>query len=347
MSVKDLNDRSIEIFRTLVDTFVETGEPVGSRTLSRKLDNSLSPATIRNIMADLEDLGLLYAPHTSAGRLPTPEGLNYFIHGLLEIGDLSDEDKNKIAQRFSEKKMGIEDVLSEASRLLSGLSQCASLVIAPKSSLRIKHIEFVSLSNNKALAVMVNDNGFIENRIISVPKTITAHELTQASNYINHTWQYFTLEDITKGIAKMRKNKQQDLDKLTQKVIENGIAAWNNTQTKETLIIKGQHNLLRNVQDMQDLEKIQQLFNEMDEQTNLENLLQESIKAEGVQIFIGAENSLFSLSGCSMIASPYKDGNKKIIGSIGVIGPMRINYRRIIPLVDYTSKVVSKLLSER
>jgi heat-inducible transcriptional repressor len=345
MSVADLSLRSLEIFRELVDTYVETGEPVGSRTLSRRIKTSLSPATIRNVMADLEEAGLLYAPHTSAGRLPTAEGLKLFVHGVLEVGAISEPDRLKIEDHCKSAGKSVEDILQQATGMLSGLSKCAGLVMAPKSQAALRHIEFVHLGNQRSLVVLISQDGMVENRLIELPDGITPSMLNQASNYINTHFYGATLQEVFQRIHSQMNQNKNELDQLTQRVIEAGIGVWSGDKDNGSLIIKGQNNLLQNVQEMNDLEKIRGLFDVMDTQESLHKLLNASIDAEGVQIFIGAENNLFSLSGCSMVVSPYTNAQRQVVGAIGVVGPARMNYGKIIPLVDYTAKLVSRLLS--
>lgn len=345
MSVSDLSKRSLEIFRELVDTYVETGEPVGSRTLSRRIKTSLSPATIRNVMADLEEAGLLYAPHTSSGRLPTPDGLKLFVHGLLEVGDITESDRLEIENHCKAAGKSVEDLLKQATGMLSGLSKCAGLVMAPKIQTSIRHIEFVHLGNQRSLVVLISQDGVVENRLIDLPDGITVSMLNQASNYINTHFHGATLQEVLQRIHSQLDKNKHELDQLTQKVIEAGLGVWSGDKENGSLIIKGQNNLLQNVQEMDDLEKIRGLFDVMDTQESLHKLLDASIHADGVQIFIGAENNLFSLSGCSMVVSPYTNAKSQVIGAIGVVGPARMNYGKIIPLVDYTAKLVSRLLS--
>jgi len=345
VSVSDLSRRSLEIFRELVDTYVETGEPVGSRTLSRRIKTPLSPATIRNVMSDLEDAGLLYAPHTSAGRLPTAEGLKLFVHGLLEVGDINEADRLDIEAHCQAAGKSVEDILQRATGMLSGLSMCAGIVMAPKSTSQLRHIEFVHLSHQRTLVVLISQDGMVENRIIELPEGIDISTLNQATNYVNAHFNGATLQEVLQHVhSQMSKNKQE-VDLLTQRVIETGLGVWSGDKDNGALIIRGQNNLLQNVQEIEDLEKIRGLFDVIDTQESLRKLLNASIKADGVQIFIGAENNLFSLSGCSMVVSPYTNTQRKVIGAIGVVGPARMNYGKIIPLVDYTAKLVSRLLS--
>ena len=296
-------------------------------------------------MADLEEAGLLYAPHTSAGRLPTAEGLKLFVHGVLEVGDISESDRLRIEDHCKTAGKSVEDILQQATGMLSGLSKCAGLVMAPKSQAALRHIEFVHLGNQRSLVVLISQDGMVENRLIELPDGITPSMLNQASNYINAHFYGATLQEIFQRIHFQMSQNKHELDQLTQRVIEAGIGVWSGDKDNGSLIIKGQNNLLQNVQEMNDLEKIRGLFDVMDTQESLHKLLNASIDAEGVQIFIGAENNLFSLSGCSMVVSPYTNTQRQVVGAIGVVGPARMNYGKIIPLVDYTAKLVSRLLS--
>jgi heat-inducible transcriptional repressor len=345
MTLRKINQRSNEIFKQLVESYVETGEPVGSRTLSRKLPQSLSPATIRNIMADLEDAGLLYAPHTSAGRLPTDQGLRYFINALLEVGDLDAAEKEHIEELARKNGKQTDDLLSYLTETLSGLSNCASLVMAPKIDAALNHIEFVRLSNNRALVVLEDQDGVVENRIITLSEDFTPSILNKASQYLSQHIYGKTLQEAISFINQQKILYQSNLDELTSNIVEKGLAIWSDgDQKKGSLIIKGRGNLLNSVQEMQELEKIRVLFNTLDTKDSMSELLTSTLNAEGVQIFIGAENELFSYAGCSMVIAPYKNSSQKIIGAVGVVGPQRMNYGRIIPLVDYTSKLISKLI---
>ncbi len=345
LKLSDLNTRSLEVFREIIEAFIETGEPVGSRTLSRRLKNPLSPATIRNVMADLEDSGLLYAPHTSAGRLPTDDGLRFFVDGLLEIGDLNLADREEIERRCRAENLSVDGVLEEASRMLSGLSCCAGLVMTPKTNAPLKHLEFVPLGASRVLAVLIAMDGTIENRILQLPEPISPSILNEASNYISSRIYGRTLEEAKAIIEKEMLQHNEQLNILTTKVIEMGLGVWAGDEVNpRSLIIKGQSNLLENVTEIQDLDHIRSLFQVLDTKDSLMQLLNASILADGVKIFIGSENSLFRLSGCSMVVSPYSNNEQKIIGAIGVVGPSRMNYSRIIPLVDYTAKIVGKII---
>ena len=344
LSISELSRRSLEIFRELVDTYVETGEPVGSRTLSRRLQTPLSPATIRNIMADLEEAGLLYAPHTSAGRLPTDEGLRLFVHGLLEVGDLSDQDRHYLNQLSETTGQSIDKVLERATSLLSGLSKCAGLVMAPKTDAPLKHIEFVHLSPGRALVVLISEDDVVENRLIDVPKGITPSTLIEATNYLSTRLTGRTLDQAKNTIHEELNHYQAHLNDLAAKVVEAGLAVWAGGDQGGSLIVKGQSHLLQGVTEMADLEQIRQLFQVLETKETLHQLLDASIKADGVQIFIGSDNNLFKLSGCSLVVSPYHNSRHEILGAIGIIGPARMNYGKIIPLVDYTAKMVGRLM---
>jgi heat-inducible transcriptional repressor len=344
LTVAELNKRSIEIFRLLVDAYIETGEPVGSRTLSRRLSEQLSPATVRNIMADLEEAGLLYAPHTSAGRLPTDEGMRFFVHGLLEVGDVDAHERQQIEAECKRKGQSLEHLLNKATSMLSGLSQCAGLVMAPKTDSFLKHIEFVHLSPGRALVVLISQDGLVENRLIEIPLSITPAMLQQASNYLSHYLMDRTLSDVRAILADELKREHSALDTLTANVVEAGLGVWGGDDASPTLIVKGQSHLLSGVTEVTELDKIRELFNVLEAKEAFHQLLDASIKAEGVQIFIGAENNLFNLSGCSLVVAPYHNSEHKILGAIGVVGPTRMNYSRIIPLVDFTAKMVGKFI---
>ena len=345
--LNELSDRSRTILRQIVETYLTTGEPVGSRNLSRVLPITLSPASIRNVMSDLEQLGLIAAPHTSAGRLPTQLGLRLFVDGLLEIGNLTSEERRKIeAQIVTKRQQSIDDVLSEASEMISGLSHCAGVVLAEKQVACLKHIEFVPLEPGKALVVLVGEDQVVENRIIALPQGLPPSALVEAANYLNTHIRGFTIAEARARIEKELRSSRAELDDLTQKVIQAGLAEWSGAfDDRQSLIVRGQSNLLKDVTAQDDLERIRQLFDDLEKKRDLVQLLGLSENADGVRIFIGSENKLFSLSGSSLIVAPFHDEKRKIVGVLGVIGPTRINYARIIPMVDYTAKLVSRLLT--
>lgn len=342
--ITELNDRSREIFRKIVDSYVLTGEPVGSRTLSRILSEPLSPATVRNVMADLEEMGLLYAPHPSAGRIPTEVGLRLFVDGLLQLGDLSDEDRQNIESHCLASGKSFDAALNDASKILSGLAQCAGLVAAPKTERALKHVEFVNLGDGRALVVLVTTDGLVENRVINLPLGTPPSALVQASNYLNARLAGRTLEQARTEVARDIEAHQAQIDAITQKLVAEGLAVWSGDRSGGSLIIRGQAHLLKDISALTELERVRQLFAALETQDTLAKLLDLANRADGVQIYIGAETELFNLAGCTLVVAPFSGERNKIVGAIGVVGPTRINYARIIPIVDYTAKVVSRLV---
>ena len=351
MRIEELNERSKTIFRSNVESYIESSEPVGSRTLSRIGGLTLSPASIRNVMADLEDLGLLESPHTSAGRLPSHLGLRLFVDGLLEVGDLTESERANIESQCLAKGRATEDVLNEATQLLSGLSRCAGLVVAEKVETPVRHVEFVHLGPGRALVVVVHENGDVENRVIEVPHGLPPSALQHASNYLNARFAGRTFEEAKKLIEAEISQDKAKLDRLAANVVHTGLATWGGADQDPALIVRGQANLLDDVRAIEDLERVRRLLEDLEAKRDMLRLVKASRDAEGVRIFIGAENNLFSLSGSSVIVAPYVSGGDaadphggKIVGVIGVIGPTRLNYARIIPMVDYTARVVGRLL---
>ncbi len=344
-TVTELNERSREVFRRIVESYVETGEPVGSRTLSGRLNVALSPATIRNVMADLQEAGLLYAPHTSAGRLPTEAGLRLFVDGLLEIGGLTAEERADIDSKCAAAGKSVEEALEEATAALSGLSHCAGLVFAPKTEAALKHIEFVGLGHGRVLVAVVTENDVVENRLIDVPVGIPYSALIEAGNYLNTRLVGRTLTEARAEIMQELDEQRAQLDRLASGLVEAGLATWAGESKTGYLIVRGQAKLLENITAIEELERVRALFQALEKKETMVRLLELAHKAEGVQIFIGADSELFSLAGCSMVVAPFANTSEKIVGAIGVIGPTRINYARIIPMVDYTARVVGRLIS--
>ncbi len=301
----ELSGRSQEVLRRLVEEFMQTGQPVGSRTLSRRLENPLSPATIRNVMADLEDSGLLFSRHTSAGRLPTQLGLRLFVDGLLEIGNLTEQERSSIEGTCNAAGRTVEELLSEATEALSGLSRCAGLVLAPKADVPFKQVEFASLGPGEALAIMVTESGVVENRVIQLPPDMPQSALSEAANYLNARLSGRTLEDVRAAIVLELAEHRAQLDELSAKVVEAGLATWANERKESgTLIVRGRANLLDDVTAMAELDRIRSLFEALDSKEGFVQLLESTEGAEGVQIFIGAENELFHNTECSMIVAP-------------------------------------------
>ncbi|HJS45556.1 MAG TPA: heat-inducible transcriptional repressor HrcA [Rhizomicrobium sp.] len=333
-------DRPREVFRHLVEAFLASGEPVGSRTLSQRLPNALSPASIRNVMADLEAMGLLYAPHTSAGRIPTEKGLRLFVDGLLEIGQLAPDERIAIEARMSGSGQRIEDVLTQAAQSLAGLSRCAGLMLTAKQDSALKHVEFVAVAPGKALVIMVSEDGQVENRVIDTPAGLPVSALSEASNYLGARLRGRTIDAARAEILAELDSEKIELDALTAKLVAAGLATL--AGPEKVLIVRGTSHLL---DSQADLDRIRTLFDDIERKADLIRLLELAQEGEGVRIFIGSENRLFSLSGSSIVAAPYANAQGKIVGVIGVLGPTRLNYGRIIPMVDHTAKVIGRLLA--
>jgi heat-inducible transcriptional repressor len=333
-------ERPREVFRHLVEAFLASGEPVGSRTLSQRLPHALSPASIRNVMADLEAMGLLYAPHTSAGRLPTEKGLRLFVDGLLEIGELAPDERVAIEARMSGSGQRIEDVLTQATQSLAGLSRCAGLMLTAKQDSALKHVEFVAVAPGKALVIMVSEDGQVENRVIDTPIGLPVSALSEAGNYLGARLRGRTIDTARAEILAELDSEKVELDVLTAKVVAEGLATI--AGPEKVLIVRGTANLL---DSQADLDRIRTLFDDIERKADLIRLLELAKEGEGVRIFIGSENRLFSLSGSSIVAAPYANAQGKIVGVIGVLGPTRLNYGRIIPMVDHTAKVIGRLLA--
>ncbi len=348
LGLAQLNERSREIFRLIVESYLATGEPVGSRNLSRILPMTLSPASVRNVMSDLEQLGLVYAPHTSAGRLPTEVGLRFVVDALMQVGDLTENDRRAIEAQVAALGHGksVEAVLTEASGLLSGLSRAAGVVLTAKANPRLKHIEFVRLEPERALVILVGEDGQVENRVLNVPIGLPTSALTEAANFLNARIRGHTLDEVRAEIERTIKQGQAELDQLTQRIVADGLASWSGGESDERkLIVRGQAHLLDDLKAVTDLERVRLLFDDLETRREVIDLLGRAERAEGVRVFIGSENRLFSRSGSSTIVAPYHDASGHIVGVLGVIGPTRLNYARIVPMVDYTAKVVSKLLA--
>ncbi|MEZ5668025.1 MAG: heat-inducible transcriptional repressor HrcA [Alphaproteobacteria bacterium] len=340
-----IDSRSRDILRHIVDAYVETGAPIGSRTISRSMGMRLSPATIRNVMADLEEAGLLYAPHTSAGRLPTEAGLRLFVDGILQVGQLGDQERASIEASFGGENRSLQSALEDASQMLSGLAACAGLVMAPKQESPLKHIEFVSLGPGRALVIIVHENGQVENRVIDLPQGLPLSALVEATNYLNARLGGRTLGEALNDIEAELTSDRAELDALSAKVVAAGLACWTDDGSDDgLLIVRGQANLLEDVTALDDLQRIRRLFDALERKRTILEVLRQTGDAEGVRIFIGAENELFSHAGCSLIIAPFRNSRAQVVGAIGVIGPTRLNYARIIPVVDYTAQVIGRLM---
>jgi len=343
-----MNDRSREVFRRVVEGYLESGEPVGSRTLTRALDEKVSAATIRNVMQDLEFMGLLDSPHVSAGRVPTQLGLRMFVDSLLEIDDLTRDDQAKIDATLGSNAGDVGMVLDRVGAALSGLTQGASLVLAPKHEAPIKHVEFVSLAPDRALVVLVFSDGHVENRVFTPSPGMTPSAMREAANFINSLADGLTLTDLSTRIRTEIARRRQELDGLASDMVEAGLALWQDDGASyERLIVRGRSNLLEGEVEARDLDRIRLLFDDLERKRDIAEFLDLAEAGEGVRIFIGSENKLFSLSGSSLVVSPYMNSDRKILGAVGVIGPTRLNYGRIVPIVNYTAQLVGKMITDR
>jgi heat-inducible transcriptional repressor len=343
--LSQMDNRSREVFRRVVEGYLQTGDPIGSRTLTRLMSEKVSAATIRNVMQDLEYLGLLDHPHVSAGRVPTQTGLRLFVDGLLELGPLTEDDRAKIDATLGANDQ-TDDMFDRVGTALSGLTQGASLVLAPKHEAPIKHIEFVSLGHDRALTVLVYADGSVENRVFAPPPGHTPSSMREAANFLNALAGGRTLADLREAIGREIGQRRQEIDALASDLVESGLAVWSNEGERvERLIVRGRSNLLGEA-DSDDLDRIRLLFDDLERKRDIAEFLELAEEGEGVRIFIGSENKLFSLSGSSLVVSPYMNADRKLIGAVGVIGPTRLNYGRIVPIVDYTAQMVGRLLSD-
>ncbi len=346
--LSEMNDRSREVFRRVVEGYLASGDPVGSRTLTRSLSEKISAATVRNVMQDLEYLGLLDSPHVSAGRIPTQLGLRMFVDGLLEVGTVATEDREKIDATLGSNRQDVTSLLDRVGATLSGITRGASLVLAPKHEAPIRHIEFVSLATDRALVVLVFADGHVENRVFTPPPGQTASSMREAANFLNALAEGKTLSDLRHTIVEEMSRRRQEIDTLAHALVESGLALWENPgEQSERLIVRGRSNLLDGSTEAQDFERIRSLFDDLERKRDIADFLELAESGEGVRIFIGSENKLFSLSGSSLVVSPYMNADRKIIGAVGVIGPTRLNYGRIVPIVDYTAQLVGRLVSDR
>jgi len=346
--LEELNDRSREVFRRVVEGYLESGEPVGSRTLTRSMTEKVSAATVRNVMQDLEFLGLLNSPHVSAGRIPTQLGLRMFVDGLLELGDLTEEDRRKIDSTLGSNTQDVTGLLDRIGSALSGVTHGASLVLTPKHEAPIKHIEFVNLGHDRALVVLVFADGHVENRLFTPPPGQTPSSMREAANFLNALIEGRTLSDLRTEMGREIAARRQEIDVLAQELVESGLAVWAEEDERgERLIVRGRSNLLEGASGEEELERIRELFDDLERKRDIAEFLELTERGDGVRIFIGSENKLFSLSGSSLVVSPYMNADRKIVGAVGVIGPTRLNYGRIVPIVNYTAQMVGRLISDR
>ena len=343
LTIAELNDRARTIFREIVESYLGSGAPVGSRTLSRLGSLGLSPASIRNVMQDLEELGLLASPHASAGRMPTEMGLRLFVDGMMQTSEPTLDERAAIESQAAHRGAGIEDLLGRTTAVLSGLSNCAAIVLAPKAEPTIRHIAFVPLSPQQALAVLVGADGSVENRVVDLPPGLPSSALAEAANYMNARLAGLTLGQAAQRLRDEIAADRAAIEGLARGVVERGLAVWSSDgEQRPVLIVRGQAHLL---DDTLDIERVRSLLADLDGKEELVRVLDLARDGQGMKIFIGSENKLFSLSGSSVIAAPYRGAGDRVVGVVGVIGPTRLNYARIVPMVDYTANALSRLIA--
>lgn len=341
--ISELNDRTRTIFRTVVESYLESGAPVGSRTISKFSGLNLSPASIRNVMQDLEEAGLLAAPHTSAGRIPTETGLRLFVDGMMQVAEPSVEEQRAIESQIRGEGP-IEEALAAATSALSGLSSCAGLVVVPNREAVLKQFSFARLSKRQALAILVGDDGSVENRLIEISSSTSESALTEAGNYITARLSGLTLAQALSRLDNEIRAEKAALDDASAELVRKGLAVWSlDANERPVMIVKGQSNLIDDAAAA-DLERVRQLLDELESKEEIARLIDSAREAQSTRIFIGSENNLFSLSGSSVIAAPYREEGGKVVGVVGVIGPTRLNYARIVPMVDFTARALGRLV---
>lgn len=344
LPVQELSERARAVFRMVVENYIDHGQPVGSRTISRLPGINLSPASIRNVMQDLEELGLLGHPHTSAGRIPTETGLRLFVDGMMQAAQPSAEERAAIEARI-ERGGPIEQALDAATAALSGLSACAGIVLVPKQEPVLKQLHFVQLSPQQALAVMVGADGSVENRVVDLPPGLPASTLAEVANYVSARLSGLTLRQAQVRLGEEIAAGEAALDQAAQALVTRGLAVWSEDGSRRpVLIVRGQANLI-DQSAAADLERVRQLLDELEGKEEIARLLERARAGQGMKIFIGAETNLFALSGSSVVAAPYRGGDGSVVGVVGVIGPTRLNYARIVPMVDFTAQTLSRLMA--
>ncbi len=341
--INELNDRTRTIFRMVVESYLDNGAPVGSRTVSKFAGLSLSPASIRNVMQDLEEAGLLASPHTSAGRVPTESGLRLFVDGMMQAAEPSPEEQRAIESQL--KRDGpIEEALAAATSVLSGLSACAGIVMVPKREVVLRQFNFARIAVDKALAILVGADGSVENRLVEISASVNDSALVEAGNYISARLSGLTLSDALLRLDQEIRDEKAALDSASASLIRSGLAIWSlDARDRPVMIVRGQSNLIDEAAAA-DLDRVRQLLDELETKEEIARLIDGAREAQATRIFIGAENNLFSLSGSSVIAAPYREAGGKVVGVVGVIGPTRLNYARIVPMVDFTAQALGRLM---
>jgi heat-inducible transcriptional repressor len=342
--IQEMSERARDVFRMVVESYLESGLPIGSRTISRLPSVNLSPASIRNVMQDLEELGLLSHPHTSAGRVPTEGGLRLFVDAMMQAAEPSAEERAAIENRL-ERDGPIEEALAAATAALSGLSACAGIVLVPKREPVLKQFAFVPISPGQALAVLVGNDGSVENRVVDLPTSATASALNEVGNYVTARLSGLTLREALVRLGEEISDGEAALDDAAQDLVARGLAVWSEDGARRpVLIVRGQANLIDQAAAA-DLERVRQLLDELEGKEEIARLLDRARAGQGMKIFIGSENKLFALSGSSVIAAPYRGGDGRVVGVVGVIGPTRLNYARVVPMVDFTAQALSRLMA--
>lgn len=343
LPLNDMNERAREIFRLVVEGYLDSGQPVGSKALATADGINLSPASIRSVLADLEKIGLLAAPHTSAGRMPTETGLRLFVDGMMQVAEPSAAERIAIERELSQPGP-IENALAKTSAMLSSLSACAGVVMVPAREPRLQQISLVPIGNGRALAVLVGEDGAIENRVLEIAPGTDPSTLEQASNYISSHLAGRTLAEAVAVVRHDLAGERAQLDAAARDLVSRGLAIWSEDAARRpVLIVRGQANLLDETA-IEDLERVRSLIDDIERSEQVADLLASTRDAESARIFIGSENKLFSLSGSSVIASPYRDREGRVIGVVGVIGPTRLNYARLVPMVDFTARSLGRSL---
>jgi heat-inducible transcriptional repressor len=340
--IGELTDRMRDVFGRVIEAYLERGTPVGSKVLAGAIN--LSPASIRGVMQELEERGLLTHPHTSAGRIPTERGLRLFVDGIMQTAMPDPRERMEIERQIA-REQPIEDALAAASAALSGLSSCAGIVLAPKQELRLKQLSFVQLGDTRALAVLVGADGSVENRIVSLDHGTTPNALAEVSNFVNARLAGLTLDEAQARLRAEIRERKEAIDSTAAELVASGLAAWSHDHSRRpVLIVRGQANLI-DPSAVEDLERVRMLLDELEEAQEIARLLEGARDAPGCRIFIGSENRMFALSGSSVIAAPYRGNQGQVVGVVGVIGPTRLNYARVVPMVDFTAKALTRLMA--
>ncbi|MCH4891919.1 MULTISPECIES: heat-inducible transcriptional repressor HrcA [unclassified Sphingomonas] len=341
--ITELTDRARDVFRIAVQSYLETGAPVGSRTISRISTLNLSPASIRNVMQDLEEAGLLAAPHTSAGRMPTESGLRLFVDGMMQASEPTADERAAIASR-ADGAATVEEAIANTTAALSGLSACAGLVLVPKREPVLREFNLVPLSEGRALAVMVGQDGSIENRVVDLPRDVSATALNDVSRYLSATLAGLTLSEARARVEREIREERAALNQAARVLVERGLAVWSQDgDDRAVLIVRGQAQLI-DAAALEDMERVRQLLDELEGKEEIARLLDRARDGDATRIFIGSENKLFALSGSSVIARPVRALDGRVVGVVGVIGPTRLNYARVVPMVDFTAATLARLL---